>query len=402
MPSGIINRSYYDAAEKGRQDATNAAHNALANQSAYQQVQQGQRVNALMQDPSATAEQFTRAGATGIGAGLTNINNGADERTRAQATQMMQFAQYGIQSQTPKAFVEQNAPDLAKAYGPDWATATDDQVRAGLQEAIGHYGPLAGVGPAPKAPVGPLVRTVGPDGKPVYSRAEDAVGKPAFYQEPNRAGSGNASEVMTPEEVADAGLPIGTVAQRAYNGKVSILSRPDAGPGSKPPTEGDKRARVMYRSMQNSEKQLETFTKSDTSDLGQAFLGKIPAGKVIQSQEYKQYEAAGLRWAANLLYLKSGATATPDEIRSTYLQFLPQPGDGLAVKAQKNEARTQELDAVNEAYSFEAPRSGNVPKPPSAAPGASSTGQRLTPEQASKLPPGTAFIGMDGQPRVRN
>lgn len=41
-----------------------------------------------------------------------------------------------------------------------------------------------------------------------------------------------------------------------------------------------------------------------------------------------------------------------------------------------------------------------LPQPESAAGG--SQGQRLSPEQASKLPPGTPFIGMDGVPRTRH
>src|SRR5688572_32073580 len=51
------------------------------------------------------------------------------------ATQMVQAAQYGMQSNNPKAFIEQNYPQLAQLAGPKWATATDDDVKQSLQDA---------------------------------------------------------------------------------------------------------------------------------------------------------------------------------------------------------------------------------------------------------------------------
>jgi hypothetical protein len=48
--------------------------------------------------------------------------------------------------------------------------------------------------------------------------------------------------------------------------------------------------------------------------------------------------------------MKSGATATPEEVESTYMQFFPQPGDGPEVKAQKKAARMDEMIAITGAY----------------------------------------------------
>lgn len=128
-------------------------------------------------------------------------------------------------------------------------------------------------------------------------------------------------------------------------------------PSQKPLGEADKKNAVLFDSMMNAEKQIQALTNqpggtTDTSSKWNAFLGGVPVvggiSKVAQTDEFRKYESAGLRWAANLLYLKSGATANPDEIRSTWKQFFPQPGDGPDVKAQKQEARQQEIESTRQ------------------------------------------------------
>lgn len=398
MPANVI--SGYMA---GREFADSEKARGYSNQLRAQDVALGQEFQNLAHNAQATPDQYARIGRSDVSNALVNNERQGEQRKQQLAGRLMLASQYALQSDNPKAFVEQNFPELVEHAGAQWASATNEQIRASLQGVAAKFGAQAGVGPTQPAPVGALEKVIGPDGKPVFATREQAVGQPAFYQEPTPAGGGG-SQLMTADEVAAAGLPVGTVAQRTTNGRISIISKPDAGPGSKPPTEGDKRARVMYRSMQNAEKQLAAVTESDTSDLGQAILGKISAGKVLQSQEYKRYEAAGLRWAANLLYLKSGATATPDEIRSTYLQFLPQPGDGQGVKDQKNEARGQELAAINEAYSFEAPRSGAVPPPaaPAAAPVQPAAPVQVKSDQEyAALKSGTQYVAPDGSVRTK-
>jgi hypothetical protein len=74
------------------------------------------------------------------------------EQQKQFATIMMQAAQYGLQSPTPKAFIEQNYPQLAQLAGDQWATLDDNGVKMKLQEAIGVWGPRAGVGPKEIAP----------------------------------------------------------------------------------------------------------------------------------------------------------------------------------------------------------------------------------------------------------
>lgn len=130
-------------------------------------------------------------------------------------------------------------------------------------------------------------------------------------------------------------------------------------------TEGDKKASVLFGSMVNAEKQLAGLKgDADTSSLWQNTLGRTEVTKSMQNEDFKKYEAAGLRWAANLLYSKSGATATPDEIKSTWKQYFPQPGDDASVKQQKAEARNQEMQTVAQTYGLDA---SQIPKLPKAA-----------------------------------
>lgn len=138
--------------------------------------------------------------------------------------------------------------------------------------------------------------------------------------------------------------------------------RPQGPPGPKSMTEGDKRHALMYDSMINAEQQIASLSGgTDTSSKWDSLLGLSGLG-VAQSDAFKQYEAAGLRWAANMLYMKSGATATPDEIRSTWRQFFPQPGDGLEVKQQKDAARQQELAAAARITGNQFPPAGGAPQ----------------------------------------
>lgn len=133
-----------------------------------------------------------------------------------------------------------------------------------------------------------------------------------------------------------------------------------ADPANKPPpplTENDKKNQVLYSSMVNAEKQIDALGKSnaDTGSYMDAALGANKLTAPLQGEGYRQYEAAGLRWAANMLYLKSGATANPDEIRSTWKQFFPQPGDTQKVKDQKVKSRKEEMSAIGRVMGGQVP-----------------------------------------------
>lgn len=117
-----------------------------------------------------------------------------------------------------------------------------------------------------------------------------------------------------------------------------------AGAGGKQvkPSEGQIRSSLLAKGMRDAEQEL--FNLSPSSVIGRG-AGFVP--EAFKSGDRKRYESAAKRWAANLLYIKSGAQAGQDEINSTWQQFFPVPGDSQEEIAQKNRARIQELEAVS-------------------------------------------------------
>jgi hypothetical protein len=78
--------------------------------------------------------------------------------------------------------------------------------------------------------------------------------------------------------------------------------------------------------------------------------------------------------------------------------YFPSPGDSAAVVAQKKKAREQATTGMRR---MGGRASAEYDQETTAAPQPSAGNDRLTPEQASALPPGTQFIGMDGITRVK-
>lgn len=155
----------------------------------------------------------------------------SEEQQRAFATKMVQAAQYGIQSQQPKQFIEQNYPELAQLAGSKWATADDNTVRASLQDAIGKFGPVAGVGPAPQAPR--FISKPGPRGSIIQENP--ATGEQRQVVGPDNtqpSGAANARfRAMNPQEISTYGLPPGSSAQiNDTTGQIQVLNKPSVAP----------------------------------------------------------------------------------------------------------------------------------------------------------------------------
>ena len=120
------------------------------------------------------------------------------------------------------------------------------------------------------------------------------------------------------------------------------------GTGQKP-TEYDKKATLLHGEMRDSATQLDRLDQSgatNTSSIANRALGASPITRIFTSNDYRKYEAAGERWAQNFLYLKSGAQAPEQEVQRTMKQYLPQPGDGPEVIAQKTRARQEAMRNV--------------------------------------------------------
>lgn len=291
----------------------------------------------------------------------------------------------------------------------------DDQLTGMLQQ-VAQFAPEAK--PIEVAAGGSIV-TKQNDGsyKPAFTAPQKPESTPSGIQEYEYAKGqgfkGTFEQYQLQMKRAGAGqvnLPAGY--RWGANGAMEFVPGGPADPAKlKTPSEGDKKAAVMFGSMVNAEQMLAAMPKggTDTASTTQAVLGSNPVTSGLQSDEYRKYESAGLRWAANLLYLKSGATATPDEIRSTWKQFFPQRGDGDDVKAQKAQARGEEMRTVAGTYSLDASKiPQHLSAPPQGAPGAAPQpgGQAApvrvnSPQEALALAPGTPFMTPDGRVKVR-
>jgi hypothetical protein len=118
--------------------------------------------------------------------------------------------------------------------------------------------------------------------------------------------------------------------------------------GAKNQTEYEKKAGILFGEMMDAANQFQPG-KADTSSKWNAMLGSNPVTNVFTSSGYRGNEAAGLRWAQNYLYLKSGQAAPAEEVNKTMVQYLPQPGDDPENVEQKAVAREQAMDNISAA-----------------------------------------------------
>jgi hypothetical protein len=313
----------------------------------------------------------------------------SEEQKRTFATKMVQAAQYGIQSQQPKAFIEQNFPELAQLAGPKWATADDNTVRASLQDAIGKFGPVAGVGPPQQKPD---EFTLSPGQKRFVNGREVASVAPA--EKP-----GIAFRAMRPDEIKAYGLPSGTAAQiNEITGQINVL--PGTSGGNI--TEGERGAANYYGRMKESEKLLTDFVPTIPQYM--AAKKSLSGGSITSSiannfltPEQQSYYQAASDWVRAKLRKESGAAIGVDEMEKEIKTYFPSPGDSAAVVAQKKKAREQATTGMRRMGG----RASAEYDQEIAAPQPSAGVARLSPEQAAQLPPRTQFVGMDGITRVK-
>jgi hypothetical protein len=197
----IINRDYAGAVQRGKENRANNQYNQYRNQLAQQEVAEGNLLSGrrAQEEQAAKVKQFAE-----------------------QATMAAQYASQAPAGQT-KQFIEKNFPFLVETYGPEWATATDDQVRAELQGIQAKFGVQAGVGPAAAPPQ--IQQTAGPNGSTIITRGNDmrVVEAPKPERGPARF------RPMSPQEIQSAGLPPGTAAQMNDDtGQISVLSKRDS------------------------------------------------------------------------------------------------------------------------------------------------------------------------------
>jgi hypothetical protein len=179
-----------------------------------------------------------------------------------------------------------------------------------------------------------------------------------------------------------AALPAGY--RRSANGDLEFIpggpADPNVGKRSAKPTEYDRKARLLFSEMVDAEQQYNDVAGKGEASVWDSVLDSSPMTRVFTSEEFRQREAAGLRWAQNFLYLKSGASATNEEVRKTFVQYLPQPGDTEAVIEQKATARQQAMGNVASANNLVEDQTPAAAPPPGGGPsvGTVEDGYRFT------------------------
>jgi hypothetical protein len=145
---------------------------------------------------------------------------------------------------------------------------------------------------------------------------------------------------------------------------------------------------VLAQGMRDSEIELARLNPATVTG---AFATMKP--ERMKSMDQKQYETSAKRWAANLLYFKSGAAATAGEIEATWQQYFPLPGDDSETIALKNRARMQEAASVQNALNMAGVEIDlSLPFPKITGP---------NDENYKKLKPGDVYIDANGNYKTK-
>lgn len=95
---------------------------------------------------------------------------------------------------------------------------------------------------------------------------------------------------------------------------------------------------------------MELANKSISDNVGTSLAGKIasglPLGNYAQSADYQKYKAASSNFITALLRQESGAAISKTEFDRYEREYMPQPGDGPEVLANKAEARRVAIEGM--------------------------------------------------------
>jgi hypothetical protein len=215
--------------------------------------------------------------------------------------------------------------------------------------------------------------------------------------------------LMTPSEVAAAGLPTGTVAQVDERGKVNVVNKPEGGGA---PNGEERSAAAFGNRMGEAEKFLSspgfasyvpsTFTSMavQKARTGGAITSSI--GNSMLSQRDQQYNQYASDWIRAKLRKESGAAIGDQEMESEYRLYFPMPGDDPQTLEQKRQARLTAQQgfmqmAGRAAPSQPAPGGAPAGTPPSGQPDAAAPVRVRSIQEARRLKPGTWFITPTGE-----
>ena len=152
---------------------------------------------------------------------------------------------------------------------------------------------------------------------------------------------GAASGTITGPDGKPIEIPAG-VDRKAFVGEVSRANA-KAAAGEK--TGEQAKAEGFANKMELANKSIGALESQGGSLTGKIASG-IPLGNYVQTPEYQRYKQASSNFITALLRQESGAAIGKAEFERYDREYMPQPGDGPEVLAQKAEARRVAIDAM--------------------------------------------------------
>ncbi len=110
-------------------------------------------------------------------------------------------------------------------------------------------------------------------------------------------------------------------------------------------TEVQAKSEIFANKMELSERAINDLAAQGTSLAGKIASG-LPLGNYVQSPEYQRYKQAASNFITALLRQESGAAISKSEFERYDKEYMPQPGDGPEVLAQKAEARRVAIEGM--------------------------------------------------------
>lgn len=170
---------------------------------------------------------------------------------------------------------------------------------------------------------------------------------------------------LTPQEVAAAGLPEGTVAQRRADGSINVVSRG----GSERYTEGQRGSAAFAFRLRNAAQSLDNLAQNGVARPSPAILA-FGDGRVREnalSSTDRRWLQAAREWLAPVLRKDTGAAVGPGELVTYMGIYLPSPTDDAATLQQKAQARAVAEQALRAqaggAYAEMFPQAANSSRP---------------------------------------
>lgn len=150
---------------------------------------------------------------------------------------------------------------------------------------------------------------------------------------------------LTPQEVAAAGLPEGTVAQRQPNGAINVVSRG----GADKFTEGQRNAAYFAYRLNGARDTIQANASRGIVRPSPAILafGEGRLRENALSENDRLWLQAARNWLAPVLRKDTGAAITAPEVVYYMGEYLPSPTDSPAVIQQKAAARQRAEQALN-------------------------------------------------------